>query len=275
MKPALFLLAFVLLSSLTLGVTYAEKLSTEKGTLDVNLAVEISENNPVQSKLKIDFINPVTGNVQEHIDYMITIFDQSENTIFGPIPLTHTSVGSITIPVEIDQSMEHRVLVEVFGILFQPIDKEAVVFTINDATAPEPEDGGCLIATAAYGSELAPQVQQLRYVRDTILQNSDAGSAFMTSFNTIYYAFSPAVADFERENELFRDMVRAYITPMISTLSVIESADSEAEIISYGIGVILLNAALYIAIPVIAATLIYKKISKLVRETRFYAPKHD
>ena len=58
MKLALFLLAFFLSSSLVLGTTYAEKLSTEKGTLDVNLVVELSENNPMQSKLKIDFINP-------------------------------------------------------------------------------------------------------------------------------------------------------------------------------------------------------------------------
>ena len=135
MKLALFLLAFFLSSSLVLGTTYAEKLSTEKGTLDVNLVVELSENNPMQSKLKIDFINPVTRNVQEHIDYIITVFDKSENIVFGPIPLTHTSAGAVTIPVEIDQSMEHRVLVEVFGILFQPIDRETVVFTIGGAAA--------------------------------------------------------------------------------------------------------------------------------------------
>ena len=106
MKLALFLLAFFLFSSLALGTTYAEKLSTEKGTLDVNLVVEISEDNPMQSKLKIDFLNPVTGNVQEHIDYIITIFDKSEKLVFGPIPVTHTSVGTVTIPVEIGVSKQ-------------------------------------------------------------------------------------------------------------------------------------------------------------------------
>ena len=182
MKLALFLLAFFLSSSLVLGTTYAEKLSTEKGTLDVNLVVELSENNPMQSKLKIDFINPVTRNVQEHIDYIITVFDKSENIVFGPIPLTHTSAGAVTIPVEIDQSMEHRVLVEVFGILFQPIDRETVVFTIGGAAAIEPEKvGGCLIATAAYGSELAPQVQQLRHVRDVLLVQYPLKNSFSLS----------------------------------------------------------------------------------------------
>ena len=107
----------------------------------------------------------------------------------------------------------------------------------------------------------------------SILQTSDAGSSFMTSFNTVYYAFSPTVADFERENEFFRDIVRAYITPMISTLSIMENADSETEIVSYGIGIILLNTLLYIIMPVTMTTLLYKKISKLVPKTRFYAPK--
>ena len=40
----------------------------------------------------------------------------------------------------------------------------------NSNSAPTPEDGGgCLIATATYGSELAPQVQQLRELRDNQL----------------------------------------------------------------------------------------------------------
>ena len=200
--------------------------------------------------IKIDFINPVTRNVQEHIDYIITVFDKSENIVFGPIPLTHTSAGAVTIPVEIDQSMEHRVLVEVFGILFQPIDRETVVFTIGGAAAIEPEKvGGCLIATAAYGSQrrfsislhicLHHRFNNCGMCEIQYCKHSNTGSSFMTSFNTVYYAFSPTVADFERENEFFRDIVRAYITPMISTLSIMENADSEAEIVSYGIGIIL------------------------------------
>ena len=36
--------------------------------------------------------------------------------------------------------------------------------------------GGCLIATAAYGSEMAPQVQLLREIRDNQLMNTSSGS---------------------------------------------------------------------------------------------------
>ena len=45
--------------------------------------------------------------------------------------------------------------------------------------------GGCLIATAAYGSEMAPQVQLLREIRDNQLMSTDSGISFMTGFNSI------------------------------------------------------------------------------------------
>ena len=73
--------------------------------------------------MKIDFLNPVTGNVQEHIDYIITIFDKSEKLVFGPIPVTHTSVGTVTIPVEIDPWIHGTPFIAKTVILFQSIDE--------------------------------------------------------------------------------------------------------------------------------------------------------
>ena len=78
------------------------------------------------------------------------------------------------------------------------------------------EGGGCLIATAAYGTELA-QVQFLREVRDNTVMSTSSGIAFMTGFNQIYYSFSPTIADWERENPMFQGAVRTFITPMVST----------------------------------------------------------
>ena len=53
------------------------------------------------------------------------------------------------------------------------------------------KDGGCLIATATYGSEMATEVQQLRELRDNQLLQTASGTAFMGTFNDIYYLFSP------------------------------------------------------------------------------------
>ena len=109
--------------------------------------------------------------------------------------------------------------------------------------------GGCLIATATYGSELAPQVQQLRELRDNQLLQTESGTAFMGMFNDVYYSFSPVIADYERENPLFKEAVKLAITPMISSLSLMENAESESEVLGLGLSVIALNLGMYIALP--------------------------
>jgi len=113
--------------------------------------------------------------------------------------------------------------------------------------------GGCLIATATYGSELASQVQQLRELRDNKLLNTESGTSFMESFNDFYYSFSPIIADYERENPIFKGMVKIAITPMISSLSILNyvDMDSESEVLGYGIGLILLNIGMYFVAPMI------------------------
>ena len=113
--------------------------------------------------------------------------------------------------------------------------------------------GGCLIATAAFGSELAPQVQRLREARDNVLLKTQSGITFMTAFNQFYYSFSPTVAEWERQNPAFREAVKITITPLITTLSILNylDIDSEAEMLGYGISVILLNLGMYFVAPVL------------------------
>ena len=120
--------------------------------------------------------------------------------------------------------------------------------------------GSCLIATAAFGSELAPQVQFLREIRDGTLMTTSSGTAFMTGFNQVYYSFSPAIADLERENPVFRDAVRAFITPMVSTLSIMSLADSgsETDVVGLGISIIMLNLGIYIAAPALIGFTVHR-----------------
>lgn len=225
---------------------------TNKGTLEIGLStIPINPEPREQTKFKINFINKSTKAIQEHIDYSVTI-SKGQNQIFG-IPLTHTATGSVTIPYEFQEAGEYQISVYVQGILFQPIPTESAVFAIysgnNDVTA-NPKSG-CLIATAAFGSELAPQIQQLRETRDNILLQTQSGVAFMSAFNQFYYSFSPTIADWERENPIFKEAVKITITPLITTLSILNyvDIDSEAEMIVYGIGVILMNIGMYFVAP--------------------------
>ena len=132
---------------------------------------------------------------------------------------------------------------------------------VNGQCVPEekePEEGGgCLIATATFGSELAPQVQFLREIRDNTVLSTASGTSFMTAFNSFYYSFSPTVADLERQNPVFKEAVKIAITPLLSSLSLLQyvDIDSESEMLGYGISIILLNIGMYFVAP---ALIIFK-----------------
>jgi len=248
---------------------YEQILPSEQGTLNIGLSVVPEPEPNSVSKLYIAWIKPTFNKIQEHIDYTVTVVKDGEN-IFGPIPLTHTSPGKVKIPVEFTSSGEHQVIIEMEGILFQPIPVETTVFTINvgeDGSSyyeNTSEGGGCLIATAAFGSEMSPQVQQLRELRDNVVMQTTSGHTFMTGFNQIYYSFSPYVADFERENVVFKETVKVALTPMLTSFSILSHVpiDTEQEMLGYGIGVILLNIGMYFVAPAVLITVLRKKLRK-------------
>ena len=134
----------------------------------------------------------------------------------------------------------------------QPICGPGTVLKNNVCVAGE-QGGGCLIATAAFGSEMAPQVQFLREIRDGTVLQTQSGSAFMTGFNQFYYSFSPVIADYERENIAFKEAVKITITPMLTSLAILNyvDIDSEEEMLGYGIGIILLNIGMYFVAPAV------------------------
>ena len=128
-------------------------------------------------------------------------------------------------------------------------------YTLDEMSedAVEPNGGGCLIATAAFGSEIAPQIQLLRELRDNTILQTKSGSAFMAGFNQFYYSFSPVVADYERENSMFKEAVKLSLTPMLTSLAILNyvDIDTEEEMLGYGIGVILLNIGMYFVAPAV------------------------
>jgi len=124
--------------------------------------------------------------------------------------------------------------------------------------------GGCLIATATYGSELAPQVQLLREIRDNTVLKTQSGTYFMTGFNQLYYSFSPTIADWERQYPAFKELVKLTITPLLTSLSILNSVnvDSEEEMLGYGIGIILLNVAMYFVAPTVLIIKLRKQFNQ-------------
>ena len=269
MKVLIALLLIPLLITPAFAQTNSQTLPTDKGTLDVKLSYD----DPVPGELttlRTDFINPQTQNIQEHIDWSLTISKEGE-VVWGPSPLSHTSEGTIQgLKYEFPEDGTYDLTYGVEGILFQPIPLEEVSFmvVVGEANAqtetpketPDGENGGgCLIATAAYGSELAPQIQELRELRDNTILKTESGSAFMTSFNEFYYSFSPAVADFERENPIFKESVKVTLTPMLTSLSLLNhvNIDSEEEMLGFGVSLILLNIGMYVGIPVVGVLKLY------------------
>ena len=155
--------------------------------------------------------------------------------------------------IMIDGEMQRLLFGE--SSVFQQLMKDA-------KAAPEPESlppariGGCLIATASYGSELAPQVQLLREIRDNAVLQTQSGTSFMNGFNHFYYSFSPTIADYERENPVFKEAVKLTLTPLLASLTLLQytDIDSEHEMLGYGIGLILLNIGMYFVAPAILIT---------------------
>ena len=174
-----------------------------------------------------------------------------ENTgEFAYFDMVHPWMQGLIIVQEADVEETHseEVIVE-----------ETVVEEVVSNQESEEEGGGCLIATAAYGSEMSPQVQLLREIRDNQLMNTESGSAFMSTFNNVYYSFSPTIADMERESPIFKEIVKVGLTPMISSLSLMESANSESEVLGLGLSVIMLNIGMYLGVPAIIVIGIKKR----------------
>lgn len=79
--------------------------------------------------------------------------------------------------------------------------------------------GNCFIATAAYGSPMADEVQELREFRDDVLLQTRAGAEFFENFFAKYYKLSPAIVTLMHTDPEVMDMVRwSLVAPIVSYL---------------------------------------------------------
>ena len=205
----ILLLSFlVIISAVSFGSVYATtydvsmpKDSSERGceiiatcylpnSLSISIGDTVVWKNDDDSPHTVTSGSPETGGPDE-------IFDSSLMKAGETFSHKFTQAGTFPYFCLIHPWMEGSIKVE----------KATSSFEQTSTTQPSSDNGGCLIATATFGSELAPQVQQLRELRDNTLLQSSSGSVFMTGFNQLYYSFSPTIADWERQNPAFKEAV--------------------------------------------------------------------
>jgi hypothetical protein len=131
---------------------------------------------------------------------------------------------------------------------------------------------GCLIATAAYGSELASPVQYLRNFRDRDVDRTYLGHRFLSAFNAWYYSWAPSVAKMESGSSELRAGVRTVIMPLMGSLFVsslifelARPLNPEAAILIAGVAASALLGLVYVT-P-IALTTVYAAKRRMTRRT--------
>lgn len=94
------------------------------------------------------------------------------------------------------------------------LPESAVILKIADPPLPPPDESAddykCFIATAAFGSQLDPEVRQLRQFRNEFMLRSVTGSALVS----LYYATAPPIAHFISKHPFAKTVVRTLLTPI-------------------------------------------------------------
>ena len=119
----------------------------------------------------------------------------------------------------------------------------------------------CVIATATFGSVLAPEVVYMRYVRDQLIGSTPSGRTLIEAFNTFYYAWSPAVAEVIAGNGLLRAIFRIILLPLVGivhvsamifrTVALMTGQTDRASVFAF-VAAAVMTISVYIALPIAA-----------------------
>jgi hypothetical protein len=140
-----------------------------------------------------------------------------------------------------------------FTVISQTVT--STTFSPTTSSQMQPNPNKCLIATATYGTEMAPEVVMLRDFRDSQVVRTSAGRNFMLAFNTLYYSFSPQVATFISDHANVKAFMKLVLYPMITVLSLaaqidnVLSSNTEIAITISGIFAASALGVVYLGIP--------------------------
>jgi len=101
-------------------------------------------------------------------------------------------------------------------------EREFIYLSYDDLFSPYTPDvpdapDGCFIATAAYGTPMADEIQTLRDFTDEYLLTNPLGQALVD----IYYKLSPPIAEFITEHPFLKPIVRAGLVPAVVMSTVV------------------------------------------------------
>ncbi len=161
--------------------------------------------------------DPATGDLLRGSSFDFVLLQDGKE-----IHNNHMSSGFGTYSYEYTFSTAGRVTLAVNNINGQDesakIDLVVQQGSSSPNPQPQPSQSQCLIATATFGSELAPQVQYLRHFRDNYILSTASGSAFMKVFDSVYYSFSPQVAEYERDQPWMQSTAKLALYPLFGIL---------------------------------------------------------
>jgi len=154
----------------------------------------------------------VKGLIQTAMSVSLTLTIVEPEGVTRTLYGTSAPDGTFGLEVMLNKKGKYAFVVSFEGDLKHEASKSSEVYVEAE------EKKACMIATAAYVSELDPHVQFLRGFRDDFALKTFAGSNFMEVFNAWYYSFSPSVASFISTNELLRSATRVTLYPLIGIL---------------------------------------------------------
>ena len=151
-------------------------------------------------------------------------------------------------------------LVHAANVTIQVTSSSTTVTSVNgtSTSGTSSASGGapaCLVATATYGSAMAPQVQLLRNFRDNSIMTTEAGFSFMLVFNAWYYSFSPSVAAYLNTHWVERTVMKGVLYPLVGILYITSNVFSatssypELAVLLSGLLVSSLIGAFYLGLP--------------------------
>jgi hypothetical protein len=137
--------------------------------------------------------------------------------------------------------------------------------TAQQSTPTATSSGRCIIATAAYGSEMAPEVVYMRHVRDGVIGSTSIGKILRDAFNTFYYSWSPPIAAYISGKPALQALFRILLIPISIAVRIadimfhVTGEGNVGSIVGFVLAAVF-TITTYIVLPPLAIARIWKRV---------------